>query len=175
MSICLFVCCSESTDRPGHAYFDTKSFFENEMNRLKQQSLYLEKEMTFGDKQEVKLVDTVNWEEELAPFAAVDLLKPSYQGMLAVDSITLNEHQYKLVYTCDDKRVVLKRAEIVVDKQSSKPVVLLLIMKDDNTVYHSEKELQYYTDSAFSIEGHQKIRMSEGVKYTISARLIKNM
>lgn len=173
LTLSFFTACLSTEKTPSNDfYFDTKGFFEGEAIRLAKEKFSLKKQMVFNDKQETKTLDTANWKKELAPFIAIDMFKPSYNGRFKKDSM-LFDNYYQLTFTSTDKKTDLKTIDIWVDNNSRKVKAIAMLISDNNTIYESGKLLKYYTDSAFSIEGEQHIKLAKGIKYVVAGKLIK--
>jgi hypothetical protein len=154
-------------------YFDTKSFFEKQISLIKSKNYRLKKELFFRNKKDVITPDSVNWDDELSSFTAVDLMKPVYRGKFVYDSL-VSAAGFSILYSCNDNKNDIKQVEIHFDQSSGKPVLLRFTLSEKNTLYESEKVLSYYPDSAFSIEGKQHIKLSTPITYHILGHFIRN-
>ncbi len=169
-----FLACSSGKIKSnGNDYFDTKSFFDDQIKSLHAQHVVLEKQLMFNGKNETVISDSINWEKELNAFLSIDLLKPSYVGRFSKDSITVDENFYLITYECDDKRTDLKKAELNFDMNTKKLRSIIFLMRNKNAIFESEKQLIYFTDSAYIISGMQNIKLVEGAKYLVKGRFLK--
>ncbi len=170
----LFSCSNQKNNTISDIPFDTKTFFTAEIKRLNKQHILLEKEIIFGDKNETKLIDSIDWKQELNPFVEIDLLKPSYNGLFKKDSLRIDEYHYLIAYSTSDKKINLKKVEITFNILMQKPISFYFLVSENNTVYQSEKTLTYFVDSAFKIEGAQHVKLVDDIKYAIYARIVKH-
>lgn len=171
---CFLSCSNKQVSKKVDSYFDTKTFFEEQIKSLKSQHIFIEKEMSFNSKSEKVKTDSINWEKELSAFASINLLKPSYAGRFKKDSLFINENNFRLTYSCNDKKTDLKKVEIYFELGTKKVKSVIFWMNETNTIYESEKQLKFYTDSAFRISGKQNIKLTEGINYLVNATFIKN-
>ena len=130
--------------------------------------------MVFNGRHESIKTDSINWEKELSAFASIDFLKPSYNGRFQKDSSFINENNFRLIFLCEDKKTDIKKVEINFDLITRKVKSIIFLMSETNTIYESEKQLKFYTDSAFSVSGKQNIKLTEGVNYQVNVRFLKN-
>ena len=170
---CLLSCSVEQNNKSVKKYFDTKSYFEQEIKSLSAKGFWIEKEMTFNNKTEKIKTDSVNWKKEMNPFLLIDLCKPSNIGRYSLDSTFINEKRIKLTYRTEDTKADIQLVEIEYNEKQTVHSIHILL-RDKNTIYESETSLVYFTDSAFSIIGKQHIKYTEGITYKVNVSLFKN-
>lgn len=170
--ILLFFFLSCAPDRilsDKNLYFDTKTFFEEQIAQLSQRQVHLVKELLFNGKKELFSSDSIDWKKELEAFVSVDLLKSAYRGRFIKDSINLNQGEYVIIYKAIDKNVDLRSVKIYFDR--SKAVRSIEYdMGKNNTIYESKKRLYFSVDSGYAISGKQNVKLTEGVIYHVNAR-----
>ena len=165
--LCIFACSINQKKSTDGTNFDTKAFFEEQIKLLHSQHHTLKKEMVFNGKTEEIKSDSINWAKELGAFASIDFLKPAYLGRFTKDSFSINENCSRTIYLSDEPKTDLKKVEVTYALSSNKITSIILEMNETNTIYQSVKKLCFYTDSAFSITGHQNIKLTEGISYSV--------
>jgi len=158
----LFVACTNNTALKTD-YFDTKAYFNNELIKLKGQKLLLIKDLKFNNNSETLVIDTPNWENELAPFIEVDLLKPAYAGrfMVSKENNTVN-------YISTDKHTDIKSVKIIFNANGNADSITIVMQKNNN-LYQSDKQLQYVLNKGFTITGVQKVTLMRQSDYALKA------
>jgi hypothetical protein len=100
-------------------------------------------------------------------------LKPAYAKRLQQDSTRIDNRHYQLTYTSSDKKTDIKKVILLFQDDNRTPLFVSAVMAEKNTLYESEKVLSWYTDSAFVIEGHQKVNLSDQLTYQVQGLLIR--
>ena len=74
------------------AFFDLKGYFKIEIERLKKDVKQVKKTVTVNGKSEEKTLDSLNFEEELAPFIASDINRPAWSDYYLTKSAPFGNH-----------------------------------------------------------------------------------
>ncbi len=156
--------CSTGTTDSSEILFDTRSFFEAQLDSLKEQHYGLVKVMHFGEKKDRIYLDSLKWETELAPFTAIDLRKPAYTGRFLADSV-VEANRIILHYHRNDK--VTDIEDVWIYKQDSTITQIKIVFEEKNQLYASAKELVFTSDSGFEISGSQSVKLSPPVTYHV--------
>jgi hypothetical protein len=69
------------------AFFDLKGYFKTEIERLKTDVKKVKKTVTLNGKSEEKILENLNFEEELTPFIASDINRPAWSDYYMVKTI----------------------------------------------------------------------------------------
>ncbi|TKC03863.1 hypothetical protein [Pedobacter frigoris] len=162
----LFGCgyTSEQKQKINLSYFDVKGYFENEVNRLQKSSPAIYKMVEVNGSTETKTVKITDWKKELAIFSEADINKDSWKGLFKII-----KQADKETYVSDNEKVPIKEIEITYT--SSKEVSkLLIIVKNNNSLYTSADSLFYYPDSVYKIVKSQKIKLLSDRNYKVTGR-----
>lgn len=171
----LFLCsllfaCGRTGTHSG-PYFDTKAYFESEASRLKKANVLALKELSLGSKTDVvQDTDSTNWTKELSLFTDIDLNKPSYRGRFTVDSLMIDTLLTEVIYKSADDKIDLK--EVKISMKKGKPYRIRIERSEENTLYRSSKVMEYNTDSGYTVEGSQDVRLADGVAYRLHLHFI---
>ena len=63
--------------------------------------------------------------------------------------------------------IILEIQKIEIDLKNGLPLKFRIITKMDNLLYHSTEELEFYPDSVYSINKHQKVTLISQNNYLI--------
>lgn len=145
-------------------FFDLKGFFHNEEERLNSGGKPVKKTVSKNDVMEEKRV-TIDWQRELELFRESDINKPAWK------------HSYRTVskgntiaYIAKDNS--LKTRSVRIEQGSDGKIRhIQIINKTSNFLYSSVEKLNYFPDSAYSIEKEQSVRLIGNNHYIISGRL----
>lgn len=152
-------------DNSSKVYFDLKGFFKNEAEYLQKKNLLINKTISKNNLKEHKELIVRNWVNELDLFAASDINKAAWRDLYQVKN-TQNSTQY---LAKDNK---LRTRKIVIDKSPGGKIEHIFILnRVSNNLYSSAEELNYYTDSLYSIRKKQKILIIGDNDYSITGDL----
>jgi len=175
--IFLMGCDQPQEKAPGKkVYYDLKNFIETQETFLSEQKPTVDKIMSVSGKNEARSTKEIDWKKELELFIQADINKPAYSKSYAVsrpDSLTS-------VYTLKtDEDIPVKALKIVLDKVTKNPVFIKALLRSENKLYQSEKniEMNYKSESnqwhltSYSIQGFQKLAMMDKKDFDIKATL----
>lgn len=158
LSISLNACQNEPPQYKGQktTFFDLKGYFKTEIDRLKQDIKKVKKTVTLNGKSEEKVLENLNFEEELAPFIASDINRPAWSDYYMVKTTPLGNHgSISEYYALKDH---LKTRSIVVNDPMSKVDITIDILNADETVAtKAETRLHYDNHLGYSIFTIQKL------------------
>lgn len=141
-------------------YFDLKSYFEMEAQRLNKLNLQIDKSVSINGNVEHKKVSIKSFEKEFSAFIAADINKGSYKGSFSVKKEAETES-----YIAENEKIPIKKVEIIY--LDNKPKSILIVTETNNILYHSSDTLSYFPDSLYEIKKTQKIRLLKEKKYVI--------
>ena len=145
-------------------YFDIKGYFANNIAQLKKQHHPVTKTVVHNGTAETKTVEIGNWDAELALFTESDINKPAWSG-----SYTLQDSAGAVIYTAKDAN--LKTRRIVISKKNDGSVKQISVYNQiDNVLYTTRETLQYFADSAYTIDKYQKVRLLGANIYKITGK-----
>ena len=147
-------CTSENTNSEVREiyYFDLKTYFSNEAEKLSKQKQLVNKSITHNDEVEQKEMQINNWTEELALFTESDINKISWKNSYKKDS-TLN----KITYTATEEDLRTRSVEI--EFSGNKPSKFRIINKTHNYLYKTDEVLEYIPDSLYLISKKQQVTL----------------
>ena len=155
----LFNACQNDTPQykgQKTVFFDLKGYFKTEIERLKIDVKKVKKTVTLNGKSEEKVLENLNFEEELAPFIASDINRPAWSDNYMVKITPLGNHgSISEYYALKDH---LKTRSIVVNDPMSKVDMTIDILNADETVAtKAETRLHYDNHLGYSIFTIQKL------------------
>lgn len=163
--------CSEKQQASiNPTYFDLKSFFKSEAERLKLTGMHIRKKIITGNDIEERTFDNVNWEKELRPFSESDINKPAWKMSYAVDTFYL-QSQVNIVYKSKENKLPIKKVEVIL--KNNIVAMIKISSEKQNSYYHSIQNLFYEVGKGYSIQGVQKVILADSSKYSIDATFVK--
>lgn len=163
----LLTCCSFEKKNTATAYLDTHSLFAQEIEQLSHQSKGLTKTLRFGDSLAIQKGETVNWSKELQPFTEIDLYKKSYKGRFAVSTKDSADDFLLLTYIATDAKTDLRSLTVTLNRKDSSMRALSAEFTEENALYSAKKNLCYFADSLFTIDGSQRINLGKVIDYSV--------
>lgn len=160
--------CSNSPEQKQKGtlkYFDVSSYFEKEADRLRKFNPLINKTVEIDGVRETKKIKIADWKKELAIFSEADINKGSWRG-----SFKLKKEQDRETYISDNEKIPVK--EVEVNYTSNKLRKLLIVVKNDNSLYTSMDSLIYYPDSLYQIIKFQKVKLMQEKNYKVTAKII---
>ncbi len=164
----LFSACQTPTEtRTGpNAYYDVKSFVQNQIKLFSQQQPLIEKTMVVGGDEEKRSTKEVDWQKELELFLQADINKPAYRLSYATtrpDSLT---YEYTLQ---TEEDLPVRFLKVVLDKENGKPAAIEAKISSENKLYESEKNLSMRCEekagnwqiTTYQIKGFQELVISD--------------
>ncbi|WP_262248263.1 hypothetical protein [Parapedobacter soli] len=168
----LLTSCGDAGDASGAAirpetnYFSLTDYFDREAERLQQINPEITKTVAKSGDSESKNIRVTDWKGEFALFTDADINKPAWQNSYRIDSTASS-----VKYTATDP--TLRTKEILVEKSDDGTITHIRITNQvDNMLYHTDEQLDYYTDSLYRIDKKQRVRVIGESHYTISGRFI---
>ena len=141
-------------------YFDLKTYFTKTATELNRKKPLVNKTVSKNELSENKKIKITDWKTELALFIDADINKKAWK-----DSYSKDTSATKIIYTA--KEADLKTQKIEIDLKNGLPIKFKIITKMDNLLYHSTEELEFYPDSVYSINKHQKVTIISQNNYLI--------
>ena len=145
-------------------YFDIKGYFEKNIAQLKKQHHVVTKTVVHNGASQSKNVEAINWDTELALFAESDINKPAWKG-----SYAKRDSAGAVIYSAKDAELRTRR--IVIGKTKDGSIKQISIYNQvNNALYNTRETLNYYPDSAYTIEKYQKVKLLGANTYKITGR-----
>lgn len=159
-------CSAPDSNTKGDTYYDWEGFLQGAIHDLKTRPKMVQKSIFLGDKQEEKVIKSMNWEKEWAVFLEADLNKPAYQ--LSYDN--LSEDGLIWYSAKIGEKVPVKAFKMHLDA-IGRPLQVEIIVSQSNFLFESSKKLNMNIIDGhvetYSIEGNQKIRFLEPTTYRL--------
>ena len=145
-------------------YFDIKGYFQKNITQLKKQHHAITKTVVHNGTSESKNVEITNWDTELALFTESDINKPAWNG-----SYAKQDSGGAVIYTAKDSELRTRR--ILISKTKEESVKQIAIYNQvNNALYNTRETLNYYPDSAYTIEKYQKVKLLGANTYKITGK-----
>ena len=160
----LITACSkpeETSNTP--AYFDLKTYFENEAVRLQKRKPVLTKTVTQNGESEKKDIKIADWKSELGFFTMSDINKPAWR-----DSYRTIDNANQLTYLAKEDGLKTQKVEIYRNAQGAIKQISIL-NKTSNLLYTSTENLHYFPDSVYTITKQQKVLLNRTNTYQINS------
>jgi hypothetical protein len=165
----IFFGCSNATkeDQKNElGYFDLKSFFHREADRLKKSNPFVEKTVMVNADAETKKIQITDWATELAMFANADINRASWKGLFSVQK----KHNQE-IYTSSNDKVPVKK--VTISKYLDRVSNIQIIVANENSLYSSTDTLNYYPDSLYLINKTQHIKLLPARHYQVIGKTLK--
>ena len=144
-------------DKP-NIFFDLKGFFQKEKARLEKINAF-KKIVSINGVSEEKMLDKLDFENELSIFIASDINRPAWSDKYKIDStFTATSQLQKITYTALDNS--LKTKMLTVDFQNNQASKIAIEKSTDNTIAQSKQSLSYHIDKGYTIQSEQTLSLS---------------
>lgn len=167
--------CSETpvNVKPGDKkYFDLKGYFDGEAKRLAGLPK-VKKIATVDGQREERIIDSLDFEEELKIFSNADINRAAWSDKYAIDSV-FNEQQQltQLNYTSNDKD--LRTQKISIDFNENGVSKIFIENSSSSAVADTKQLLTYQPEAGYTIESHQKVSMTDDNTFLVEVQFLKN-
>ncbi len=157
----LFSCCNGTDKASERKFVDLKAYFNNEVKRLTQHSIKVDKTVSRNGISESKKNIAPNWETELSLFSESDINKPAW-----TNSFKVREESGIISYKAIDSTP--RTRSVVIHKDSSGKIIELSVVNStSNYLYNSSEELRYIPDSLYQIVKKQDVLLLGNNNYKI--------
>ena len=152
-------------------YFDLNTYFNAQANALNKANPSVKKAITKNGETEEKVVDNINWEQELLGFSESDINKPSWKDAYTTDTL-IELNGYTISHEAKDKNLITRLISINFDNNNA--VNRIEIRKQpDKKIYFANTTLLYIPDSTYSVFTEQNLVLFDKDVFTVTATLIK--
>lgn len=159
-AIFIYSCQSESSISLEHQqFFDLKSYFQQEQDRLSKKYSTVTKIATIDGKTEKQTINEIDFKQELSLFIGSDINKISWLDKYTVDSVMVSSQLSSVNYTAKDDK--LKTQFLSVNFQDQKVHQVKILRKNASIAAEMEQELNYNPLKGYSIENRQKTTLSD--------------
>lgn len=175
--VLVFASCNENkTNQTTGAklYINIDSLVQSDVDLNTRENCKMEKLAFVNSTKEKKIMDSVNWKQELDIIADCDINKPSWKGKFVVDVVpTTIAHlgctQY--FYRSIDAKIPIK--SITVNKDSLNRILNILIQKKTESIlFSSSQHIEYVPRFGYSVRSDQKTSLFTTYNINIDVRYI---
>jgi hypothetical protein len=157
-------------------YYDLKGFMENQIVYLIEKQPEVSKTAVLDGQNETTKTRDINWKKELELFIQADINKPSYKQSYQVIRKDSSWYEYILKPSAN---LPVRYLKIVTDGKLNKPVYVKAIIRTENKIYKSEKNIELTCTmkdnllalKSYSVQGNQKLVLLDEKSYHIKARI----
>lgn len=153
------------------SFFDLKAYFESETQRLTNGNR-VKKIVAVGNKKEERVLDSINYRQELGIFSTSDINRPAWAGRYKTDSIfNDNKELIRLDYTANDEK--LKTRKISIDFEEQTVVGVFIENNTTSSIASSRQTLTYRPTTGYIIESHQNAALTDDQVFLIEVQFLK--
>ncbi len=159
--VLLIASCQEETnnsDLKGQAFFSVKNYFEQEINRIEQEKITVEKQITLDGKSETLQFSNIDFSKEFDVFINSDINKIAWLDKYQVDSTFIDEKLTNVSYTALDED--LRTKSLRISYQKGELTSLQIKNSANSSLATSEQLLNYTPQTGYRIENRQDITIS---------------
>lgn len=169
----LTACTSDTETNLAKSYFDIKGFIANQVTELNKRKPLVSKEMVMGTDKDSISTTAIDWAKELELFTQADLNKQAYQLSYEITQPTPLTFQYVLK---NGEKLPVKSLKIVLDAASKQPNLIEALLKEENKLYDSEKQLSLtctlrpegvWLIKTYEISGFQHLTLSDKKDFSV--------
>lgn len=164
-------------------YFDLDSLVSAQVSYLSTSNVTLKKEATISEKSSssINTLDSAAWSHELDVFRQLDLInQPIYSGVYTISDGVKDSRSNLLIRAYEATATSpVPYLRLFYQTKPTRLKKLESLYQETNSLYHSQRKLEMYFDNTmgkpclagFFIEGHQKMILSDSVRYAIEAEI----
>ncbi|GLU54157.1 hypothetical protein [Dyadobacter frigoris] len=157
-------------------YYDLKEFIESQVPILNNEKPEVIKTMSVSGKNETRTSGDVDWKKELELFIQADINKPAYSKSYSIskpDSLTV-------LYTLKPgESLPVRYLKIEMDKTSGTPLMIKALLRSENKLYQSEKNIEMHGSvqdsqwhlNSYTIKGYQKLATMDKKSFDVIVRV----
>ena len=153
-----------------HHFFDASDYFNKTIKELSNRKIKLEKTVILNDTEEKKVIDTIDWKNELAIFINTNINKSAIYEYYTTDSI-LQDSTLKIVYQSKNEKMHTKQFEVYFDKSNIVKKINVLQTKN-NLIFQSDTHFEYIPNTYYKIEKKQSLLWFASDDIIINARFL---
>ena len=160
--------------------FDLVGFLDREAQALSQSNAKVKKTvLEDGQVKETKVLQSIDWPQELGTFADADLNKPALLGLFAIEKTTNAQGQQVHHYTAkEDADAIVKEATYTLDAQG-RLVQFEATMLQKNFLFTTSKQLLVKAQpgttpalQAYSLDESQTLLFFDTERYGVQGQLV---
>lgn len=152
-------------------YFDLPNYFKQEAQSLNDKKFGISKTLVKDGKTEIIKSDSVDWNNELQTFIAIDLNKSAWIGKFEMDSAITNDSTKWVVYKCEEQNIPVKL--VYFEYLNNRINYIIIENRTDNIAFSKYAKMIYHFGHAIHIENELKISFIGDVNFQIDAKIIQ--
>ena len=172
----LLSCEAERTEDKNKVYYDLKGFIDNQIVYLSEKKPEVSKTTMLDNKRELIKSKEIDWKKELELFSQADINKPAYRQSYDVSRKDSLHFEYTLKPQMD---LPVQYLKITLDSMTSQPIHVQALLKSQNKIYTSEKEIELFCGSKdnvrelsfYRVKGYQKLILMDKRSFDISSKI----
>ncbi len=154
-------------------FFDLEDYFEKEATRLNNKAYQLKKKLTIDGKEEEQVQAVVKFEEELRPFARLNINQPTWRDKYHPDSVFSATQQLEAIdYTTLDESMKITKLVIMYDSLS-KVREIYIEKQSSSLIMNTQETFIYQADKGYSIHTFQDIKFFDDKEILLEVEYIR--
>lgn len=150
-------------------FFSFQTYFMSEAHMHQQRKTKIKKSITRSGNEEIKMINSPDWESELRLFIDADLKKAAWVNLYQIDTLW-NDSVVSVFYQSKDRSLQVKQATIILKRSQVDEIRISSSFK--NFYYRSNLELVYQAGIRYEIRGSQAIRFANSQDFLISCEFL---
>ena len=145
---------------PRHSpFFDLRAYFDGEIKRLQEQQPPVRKTVSIDGKPETRLLDSLRYEDELQPFLASDINRPSWWDKYTIDSTFSGGRLTSIRYQAQDSSLRIRN--LLVDWQDGQVSRIRIERFSDSFTAIISQQLDYQPSKGYQLSTRQEVVLSK--------------
>jgi hypothetical protein len=156
-------------DQP--SFFDLSDYMEAEMEKLQRLQPAVTKRVNLRGEEQVKSLDSLNYRQELKPFADSDINRPAWYDKYDADTTRAESGEtYTVTYTCLADNLRVRELSVTFRSGSDKVLALRLSKRTDSLVEELKQELSYHPGEGYRMISEQHPLLGQGHRAEVEVR-----
>ncbi|MEZ5008998.1 MAG: hypothetical protein R2753_12675 [Chitinophagales bacterium] len=151
-------------------FFDLRSYFNDIIKTYAADSVLVNKQVSFGNKSELKENMAIDWSVELQTFAEADINRSSWIDKFKVDTLTTNNGS-TILYQTTDASIPIKQLEVMLTA-TGKVSEIVIQSERKSLLYKSKQKLNFRPGNSYSIDGWQRTLMLSQTDFEVKADIL---
>ncbi len=156
-------------------YFDLKGFITSEIEQLEALDPKVSKKVIVNEEEEHQVLQNINWEKELSPFADADINKPVLVKMYDADTIFTDRERTlysQITYVAKDDKLATKEMVISFIRNTGMPFKITIAIQRNNFLFRTKQNLELYAGHSYRIQTNQKILGIKESEFIVEAEIL---
>lgn len=153
----LFIACkkqgTDNTVNSKKIYFDLSKVVQNDIYNNQTHQISETKNITINGKHETKIIDTVDWKNELTILNDCDINKPDWAGKYTVLQF---KDKHQVCYTANTSKLPVQKITVQFKPNDSIPERIEIEKKIGNFLFSNEQNIVYFPQQYFKVNASQR-------------------